>query len=85
MTASHHRPWTSPLWVRHGEYQPLLLDASTSVAGTGIAAVTLRVLAVSLLRLTPDDRSARGSDLETLAGSSDYPPGPGCTGGHHDR
>ncbi len=38
MTITHDRPRARPLWVRHGAYRRLLLGASTSAAGTGVAA-----------------------------------------------
>jgi len=53
MTVTRARPRARPLWVRHGAYRRLLLGASTSAAGTGVAAVALPVLAVSVFSASP--------------------------------
>ncbi len=53
MTVTRARPRARPLWVRHGPYRRLLLGASTSAAGTGVAAVALPVLAVSVFSASP--------------------------------
>lgn len=53
MTDVSNRPRARALWLRHGDHRRLLVGASTSAAGTGVAAVALPVLAVSVLAASP--------------------------------